>query len=104
MAWVGGRSALHRAADNDEGDTIKSLLNGDEAHVKAALADKDDVISRTTMLAVPMTVCASAVNQAAEPARAYSVIPPEHAACGYNQSYVYVLGLYFGGHPCCEAG
>ena len=86
-------NALHHAAQQDMGDTVKTLLNANEAHAKAALAAKNTVLSRTTMLAVPMTVCASADNQAAEPARACSTMPPEHATCGCNQSYVCVLRL-----------
>ena len=86
-------NVLHFAAEKDMGDIIKTLLNADEAHVKAALAAKNTVLSRTTMFAVPMTVCACADKQAAEPARACSTMPPEHATCGCNQSYVCVLRL-----------
>ena len=53
-------NVLHFAAQQDMGDTVKALLNSEDAHVKTALAAKNKVLSRTTIITVPMTVCACA--------------------------------------------
>ena len=63
-------NALHRAAENDMGDTIKALLNGEKKHVKAALAAQDAVMSRTAIVANQATVCARG-QQVAAPARVF---------------------------------